>query len=170
MQTLTLLLLASLLALSTAEGRNYPVIPNDADCPNFRCLTFDDYVEQSRSYFRKGTTFQFFNGNHTLQRELELHGVSNITLKGASGQENTDIVCDLTSGITLLNAFNITLKGLTFLLHNYERDIDSALTLRSSSLLISNMIFRGNGNLNMYYLARAVYLKTASEIAITDSQ
>ena len=137
MQTLTSLFLASLLALSTAEGRNYNVIPNDADCPDIRCLTLDDYVERTSSYFRTGTTFLFFGGNHTLQRELELDGVSNITLKGASGQANTDIVCDLTSGITLLNASNITMKGLTFLLHNYERDIDSALTLRSSSLSIS---------------------------------
>lgn len=171
MHSFALLLYTSLFATFTAIPNIYYVLSSEtdySDCPDVECLTLDQYVQESGAYFTTGSIFIFMVGNHSLETELELYGVSNILLRGIGTEPNTNIVCKLAHAIVFSNTFNINLTGLTFLLHSYEHDRDSALWIESSAnIAITNMVFRGSGDLTAP-LTRAIY-STASNIKIMSS-
>ena len=167
------LLLVSALCLANAS--TYYVLANEAvsrlDCPwpiVDECDYFDAYAYMSTTYFRSGSTFIFMAGNHTLNFELELSGVSNIFMRGQENEPNRNIVCKLAHSINLLNTFNIRLSGMTFLLHSYEHDRQSALWMEFSYVFITSVIFQGSGRTDDLYIARAIY-SSSSNITITGS-
>jgi hypothetical protein len=80
-------LVLSALALSTSMGSVYYVRPDDSttvstsmgsvnyvrpddsttvSCPGQPCLTLDQYIQQTATYFTAGSTFAFLDGNHSL--------------------------------------------------------------------------------------------------------
>ncbi len=170
MKTLLLLTWLFLLLVIVSSAGIYYVQPDNSECPGIFCLTFDEYVEEADIYFRTNSTFIFLAGNHTLKTALHLSRVSNVLLTGSGETPNTDIVCKLTYNINLTVVFNITLKGMTFLLFNkYDDDRESALFIDSSfGVTISNMIFLGSRDVNSPPLAHAVYC-TASNITVANS-
>lgn len=152
----------------------YFVMSDDEDsffnCPDQNnCLTFDEYVEETDYYFTRESIFVFLAGNHTLQNELSLERVSNITFRGGTGLTNADIVCKLTHNIMLTEVNNVTITGLTFLLHNYEHDRESAVFVENSgNVIFSKMLFHGSGD-ETKPLARALK-SISSNITIRESQ
>ncbi len=169
-----MILLASIM-VANAVPDIYYVLPDDGfylDCPDINnCHSFEEYVYYADYYFTRGSIFIFMAGNHTLQSELELNGVSNVLLRGCGNEPNTNIVCKLTHNILIVNTENVMLTGLTFLLYSYEHDRQSALYVDFSiNLAISNMIFQGTGDLSSALsLTRALY-STSSNISITNCQ
>ena len=128
MQSLTIIILLVLLHLGTlalSAPNIYYVRPDIDDNEDFYddcppvddCFTFDGYVYFTNRYFTSRSIFVFLAGNHTLQYQLNLEGVSDITLTGDSNLSTDEIVCKLTHNIVLDHAFNIKVKGLTFLLY-----------------------------------------------------
>ena len=170
MQPLALMILlgpALMLSITTAQGTYY-VKPDGVagyDCHDYMdCRTFDEYVEETSQFFTPRSIFIFMAGSYSLHNELILNGTSDVLFKG---QGSADTVCRLTHSIVFANVFNITLSGLTFLLHNYEHNRESALFVDSSDVTIANVIFLGSGDetVPLAQAVRSIY----SNVFIMDS-
>ena len=169
MPSLALLLLLGPASIFSAL---YYVIPDESsiyDCPYYvdYCGYLDEYVWFSYRFFTSRSTFVFMAGNHSLTRELDLNGISNVVFRREDDEPNTNIVCKLTHNIGFFDVFDVNLTGLTFLLYNYEHDRESALYIRNSNVTIADMIFLGSGDETLP-LARAIQ-STCSNIKIMDS-
>ena len=64
-----------------AEVVVYPA--ESGSCPSEPCLTLEDCVNNASHYFTSNTSFIFLPGEHSLEDTLALHGVVNVTLRGA---------------------------------------------------------------------------------------
>ena len=84
--------------------------PNTASCPGQPCLTLDEYVANSSTYFTSDTIFQFVNGSHRLSQNLTVSTVCNLSLIGSP---SVIVVFDkLNVRVRFENSWNISLHSL----------------------------------------------------------
>ena len=97
-----------------------------APCPSntIPCNELAFYTNNSEFYFTHDTIFYFLEGIHSLEQEVLIFGVSNVTLQGLGEmvQGFHETVMESTvkincfggsSAIVFLNSSNVTIKGLT---------------------------------------------------------
>ena len=170
MQSITFLLLILLIVPNVLTQQLYYVKPNNlsiGSCPHRPCLTLDQYVKQTATYFTTRSTFIFLAGSHSLQTTVRLKNIFGITLKGADNDSNIIIICKNGVTISLSSVRSLDINGLTFVLHTSKTEqASSALSmLNSREIYISNSTFQGSADLNQN-LARAIYCNN-SDITIT---
>jgi predicted outer membrane repeat protein len=130
-------------------AQDYYVKPDNSTsiCPGVPCLTLGQVTDR---YFTTGSTFLFLSGNHSLQTELRLTGINDITLKGltlGNGSFAATIILGKRAAIVCHNASNFRIEGLTFILCKYRCEKESFLRFLSSDrVTISNSTF-GNETL-----------------------
>lgn len=152
---------------SSTQNIHYVKPSNSSSCPFQQCLTLDQYTQQQSRYFTSGSIFIFLAGNHSVQNTTTITGRSNITLRGENGSvSNVTIICK--DEVTLLceSVTDLTIEGLTFIVHsNSISHTSSALRFYSSEgILIANSTFQGSGDLNTT-LARALN-STSSSVTV----
>ena len=149
------------------------VLPNDSSnitCPdgNETCLTLDHYIKNKDVYLTTGSVFLFFAGNYTLQIEVNLINVSNITFRNEGNDTNIIIACRKGITISCKNVRNFKIEGLKFVFYPNQLKFNqssSVLKLTDSrDILISNSLFQGSIDLNKPFV-RAIY-STRSAIII----
>ena len=95
-----------------------------SSCPGQPCLTLGQYA--SIYFFTPGTTLLFLPGSHILEGRLRLDfgGLSNITLRGYSSNQNETaiIVCTEVVTIQCAHVRELTIEELTFQLNYYIPD------------------------------------------------
>ena len=121
------------------------VVPMSVNCEhNQTCLNMHLYVEDKDKFFKDGAVFIFLAGNHSLQKQLNLTGISRITLRSQENSSSVNIICSNTVTFRCENVTDFNVTGLTFLLQSNEHQIASALAFFSSAkIMISNSIFQG---------------------------
>ncbi len=121
--------------------------PDDAaslSCPDQPCLTLDQYLNYSSSYFTSNSTFVFLNGNHTVQKSFRLRNVSNLTLRG-TGSDSKVTITFASRYSTILYKYmsNLRIEWLTF--SNHEGKVLTVMEIiRSKGVTISRSTFSGN--------------------------
>ena len=99
------------------------VKPNDSViCPGNTepCLTMNNYTEEPERYFSmSNTTFIFLPGVHKLNATVNVVNVSNFTLTSYHLENNTAyiIIVGASNNITWKRCNNVTILGLTFIVH-----------------------------------------------------
>ena len=124
------------------------VVPMSVNCEhNQTCLSMHLYVEDKDKFFKDGAVFIFLAGNHSLQKQLNLTGISRITLRSQENSSSVNIICSNIVTFRCENVTDFNVTGLTFLLQSNEHQIASALAFFSSAkIIISNLIFQGRCN------------------------
>ena len=79
-----------------------------AACPTESCLTFNEYVSDTETYFNSNTSFTFLEGEHYLDSALVIDGKSDITMRAST---NASVTITLSS-----NAFIQFRDSLAFVL------------------------------------------------------
>ena len=137
-------LLVALLSVCSASAHLHYVLPNDSfpSCPGRPCLTIEQYAQQAGTYITSGSTFMFMAGNHSLESDVHLANVSDLTLRG----EGNETLVNIRSNSILLfyAASNVTIKGLAFLLHSSNTSMILNIT-SSNDIKIILCIFQGHG-------------------------
>ena len=90
MRLLHLLALLFCLQLGSAVTEYYVRSNTSAACPTESCLTFNEYVNDTETYFTSNTSFIFLEGEHYLDSALVVDGRSDISMK-ASANANVAI-------------------------------------------------------------------------------
>ena len=137
-------LLVALLSVCSASAHLHYVLPNDSSpsCPGQPCLTIEQYAQQAGTYITSGSTFMFMAGNHSLESDVHLANISDLTLRG---EGNETLVNIRSNSVLLLNAAsNVTIKGLAFLLHSSNTSMILNIT-SSNDIKIILCIFQGHG-------------------------
>ena len=81
-------------------------------CPtNSTCLTLDEYVSDTETYFTSDTSFLFMEGEHYLSSDLSIEGKNNISMKALN--VNVTIVFSLNSIILFSNSEAIVVSSLS---------------------------------------------------------
>ena len=101
-------------------------IANGEPCPpiDLPCHNFSFYSADYELYFTNDTIFYFLKGTHTLQHQLKINGVSNLTLKGLGKieegfhetvmQTTSVIMCSNYSvGISFVQCTDLVFKSMT---------------------------------------------------------
>jgi len=144
------------------ESRLLYVRPEEVpvkSCRSNPCLTLEDYVSKSASYFASHSEFVFLAGSHLLQIPLEISDVTNVSLRGIAVNNESSTVYS-TKNIVILNGTNFTLEDLRITVGRKKRDEFSALVLiHVREIAISRVIF-----LNTNKSGRAIYAKSSSII------
>ena len=81
MKLLHLLALFFLLKHGSAVTEYYVWSNTSAACPTESCLTFNEYVNDTETYFTSNTSFIFLEGEHYLDSALVVDGKSGITMR-----------------------------------------------------------------------------------------
>ncbi len=137
--------LLAVLNFSQAEIRY--VKPDDAaplSCPDQPCLTLDQYLNYSGSYFTSNSTFVFLNGNHTVQKSFRLRNISNLTLRGTGSDAKAMITFASRYSIIRYHYMsNLRIEWLTF--SNHEGQVLTVMEIiKSKGVTISRSTFSGN--------------------------
>ena len=153
MQCHLLLLVASLLHSTTSTV--YYVMPDDHYHPiNDNTYTFQHYLNNTNKYFTSNTQLHFLPGQHYLNNDLIIQGVSNFSLIGNRTNEviNTVINCTSPAGIAVVGSSNIVIANIVMNEcrndHNFIRIHDSSITRRC---LISLFVFNCNSFICTYF-------------------
>lgn len=142
--------------------------PNSTmNCENQQCLTLDQYTKEKEGYFKDGTTFLFLEGNHSSLIQVNLSGISHVTLRSKESNSHVYIMCSNKVTFRCENVTDFNVKGLTFLFRSSEYNPASVLAIRSSKMVtISKSVFQGSVNLHNTS-AWAVFSQNSS-VAIAD--
>ena len=105
-------LLVTALLFHVSQSIVYYVVPDDKYNSNYsttRTFTLQHYLNNTDQYFKSQTELRFKQGHHSLLEEWILQDVSNFIING----NNSTLSCLKSSiGIAVINATNITVKGL----------------------------------------------------------
>ena len=137
------LLLQVLIIHISAQGFYYVKSKDSIPCPDGKpCLAIDQLAYSNREYVTTGSTFVFMPGNHSLDTELKIASVSDVTLRGygnnSNGQtylEGINIRCD--------NVSNLHIEALTMILcrKDHCNKIEPGMYFSDSDqIMISNII------------------------------
>ena len=133
----------------TATHEYYVSSPNGAPCPHAD-LPCHNLFFYSADYFTNDTIFYFLEGTHILQNQLNISGVSNLTLQGLGDiqqgfhktvMQSTSIIKCIDyfeGGIVFINSKNITFKFLTIANCRYKN---------YSFYLVSSLLFVFTNNI-----------------------
>ncbi len=129
-----------LFSLSTAATIQYvkPNAPSVGHCPGKPCLTLDQYIQESSSYFRTGSAFEFLPGNHSLSISLNITTVSNISFRGS--ESGAIVICF--NEVTVNNVTSLDMEGLTFILQLEGKSLAAFVFTSSQEVVIANSLFR----------------------------
>ena len=148
--SLYLLIVASKLTIVTSIHYVKPNNISSMNCGNHSCLTLDQYAKEKDKYFTSGSSFLFLSGNHSLQTQINLTDLSNITIKKLEQSRTAvKVICMAQVAFRCANVTSFEVKGLTFLLQSNEHIPASALVFYScSKIIISTSLFQGSENVN----------------------
>ena len=154
------LFILNLATCASAQSACYVKSNNSSqECPDQPCLTFDQYIQETSSYFSTAATFIFLPGNHTAQTVLNLQNISNLTLKGEGKDSDVIVICSNHFIVLCSNMTNLTIEGLTIIL-NPSKLIPSFITIwTSAEVCFSKVTFIRE---NTQSLMRAVVSKQSS--------
>ena len=130
-----LILLIPVLSLCGAtEYYVRPTEPTNTSCPAQRCLTLNQYVNDSDRYFQSNTVFKFLPGTHHMDRPVTIGNVHNMSLENFSEERPHLVtqfsceteVCDCIppwraslfdfgwccAAVWLHDMYNVTVKGI----------------------------------------------------------
>jgi predicted outer membrane repeat protein len=155
--------------LADEQSTTLYVLPeNETElCPvlnTSRCLTLNNYVKDSVSYFLSDTIFMFLAGTHSLRGVFNVQNISNVSLVKYSTTEleNPEIVCNPgthSSGFFFSNVSRINMESLSFfgcghLVHGTSAaiSVDSVTDISVSSLQVSHSVGYGLFAWNSYGL------------------
>ena len=161
-----------IMSIATAQPIRYvrPNDPSHQDCISNQsaCLTLDQYAEQAASYFTMGATFLFLAGNHSLEKNLSLINIADLTMKGIQDSGfNVNVLHRNGRFIICENVTRLHFEGLAF---TSQVDSSSSSSSQNTSLFVIsnaqevtmlNMTFKGSGDLNKGTL-RAMYMKNST--------
>ena len=133
------LLLFMILMLSSSPQQIYHVQPDESppqNCPDYPCLTLDQYVQGADEYFTTGAIFLFQTGHYSLQNTIILKNISNITLAGTEDV----IISYLECVIECLDVTNARIERLIFVPHNKTKVQSYPVIIISNSINV--LIFK----------------------------
>ena len=158
---------------ATASDHEYYVsaTPNGEPCPltDLPCHNLSFYSADYEFYFTNNTIFYFLVGTHTLQHQLMINGVSNLTLQGLGDieqgfhktvmQSTSVIRCsNHTLGISFAKCTDLVFKSLT--IANCELFI---LAISNATNVILNWVSVQNGS------GIGLYLQNTFNVFIANS-
>ena len=118
----------------------YCVTPTTASrsrCPHITyCATLSHYAQEAQLYFTSDATIVFLPGNHTLDRDITVANVANLTIRGQSPIAR--VICNGPVGFHFTNTTNLNILSLAFTSCNMSwsyagrRTGNSALFLQST--------------------------------------
>ena len=123
----------------------------------------NQYAQQPSIYFTSGSTFIFLAGNHSLENEIHVIGLSNITLKSGGEMLDIRIFIKNESGMFFEDVLNLKIERLAFIFHSNKFQNSST---HSGEIAITNSSFQGSKILTDTF-ARAIDI-VYSEITITN--
>ena len=152
---------ASILILGSnfSKGGVYNITPSSSDsCLYESCLTLNDFIIDSGIYFYKNITLRLLDGNHTLNSELTIMNMENLSINSAT--ESSWINCGFFGTIIFINVRIVTIEKIIFwgCGDNYAKNLDllilrhctfhgysgAALVAWNSSVAITNSTFLQN--------------------------
>ena len=110
---LSLLLVASLLHITTSTA--FYVMPDNHYHPiSDNTHTLQHYLNNTNKYFTSNTQLHFLPGQHYLNNDFIIQGVSNFSLIGNRTNEviNTVINCTLPAGVVVVDSSNIVIANI----------------------------------------------------------
>ena len=127
------------------------------------CLTLNQYVLNSSSYFTAGATFVFLPGNHSLTISLNITAVSNLSLTVVESEFRATIVS--THAITACNVTSLDVAGIIFIfkLPTEGTPLSALHFINSDQVVIDNSVFQKRS------LPHNTFLSTESNIIIKNS-
>ena len=99
MKLLHLLALFFSLQPGSAVSEYYVRSDTSTACPTESCLTFNEYVNDTETYFTSNTSFIFLEGEHYLDSALVVDGKSGITMKASTN-----------AGVTIIFSSNAVIR------------------------------------------------------------
>ena len=149
------LFLSSFLQPGSAVTEYYVRSNTSAACPTESCLTFNEYVNDTETYFTSNTSFIFLEGEHYLDSALVVNGKSDITMKAST---KAIIIISIYAVIQFQHSQEFVLSSITMHHHGSE----SALKiLDSHNMQLTNIKFE------KIMISRAVHVYN-STARITD--
>ena len=166
MLTLVIFTLTLVVCRISTEQIHYvkPVNSSTLSCPGQPCLSLDQYIQQTATYFTTGSTFLFLPGNHISTTAINLANISNITLKQRESDYPIKVNITYSNEVCIVcqNVTDLKIEGLRFKLYSSNTNKSSAIKLYASNgVTLSNSTFIGSGDLSKN-LARAIYLVHSS--------
>ena len=141
MKLLHLLALFFSLQPSSAVTEYYVWFNTLAACPTESCLTFNEYVNDTETYFTSNTSFIFLEGEHYLDSALVVDGKSDITMKAST---NASVTITLSSNAVIRfqdsQAFVVSLLKIHY--HGSDRYKSALELVHSQNMQLTNITFK----------------------------
>ena len=161
---LRLLALLFFLQPGSAVTEYYVWSNTSAACPTESCLTFNEYVNDTETYFTSNTSFIFLEGEHYLDSALVVDGKCDITMK-ASTNASVTIIFSSNAVIRFQDSQAFVVSSLMIHYHGSDQ-YESALELfYSQNIQLTGVEFEKS--LDTMYASRAVLMYN-STVSITD--
>ena len=157
------LFLSSFLQPGLAVTEYYIRSNSSAACPTESCLTFNEYVSDTDTYFTSNTSFTFLEGEHYLDSALVINGESDITMK-ASTNATATIILSVNAVIQFQHSQAFVLNSITIYHHGSDFDESALKILDSHNMQLTNIKFEKIMNVR---ISRAVHMYN-STARITD--
>ena len=130
MKLLHLLALFFSLQPGSAVTEYYVWSNTSAACPTESCLTFNEYVNDTETYFTSNTSFIFLEGEHYLDSALVVVGKNDITMKASN---NASVTITLSpNAVIRFQDFQAFVMSLLKIHHPGSDQYESALELVDS--------------------------------------
>ena len=119
LNVLVAVVLINVVSYCSAENV-YCVAPTAASClfcphNSTHCATLSEYAQEAEWYFTSNTTVLFLQGNHTLDTNITVANVTNLTMRGKSSSGNrATVVCSGLVGLNFTSMMDFKAHSLTF--------------------------------------------------------
>ena len=119
LNVLVAVVLMNVVSYCSAENV-YCVAPTAASClfcphNSTHCATLSEYAQEAEWYFTSNTTVLFLQGNHTLDTNITVANVTNLTMRGKSSSGNrATVVCSGLVGLNFTSMMDFKAHSLTF--------------------------------------------------------
>ena len=132
---------------SSVQQMNYVTPNRSMPCLTDRhpCLTIDEYASQIDKFFLNDSIFSFDPGNHSLNVELNISGIHNVSFIGLSNNSVKIMVVYWSARISWEDCKNLEISDINFII---EINFSYVLSFKSTLFVkVSNITILGNGHI-----------------------
>ena len=126
-----------------------PTATSCSPCPqnSTHCTTLSEYAQNAELYFTSDTTMVFLSGYHTLDTDVTVANVTELTMCGESfSTSRATIVCNGSVGLSFVHMVELKICSIAF---------TSATDMHSTSLLYNFTFFEIHCRSHMYSIRSA---------------
>ena len=137
-------------------------------CPTSSCLTLEEYVSDTETYFTSDTSFLFMEGEHYLSSDLHIDRKRNVSMTALNANVVIVIAPNVTVRFTNSQAIVVSSLSIYYYGFYFSEDYMTLILFDSHDVQLDNIEFRlisKSGDIDYFSSAVAVSSSTAS---ITD--